>query len=430
MDKKTELKNIVKSCEIRFERGASETWKHGDFIDFSREIQKETKVNISINTLKRIFGKMAVDDDYLPQQATIDGLKKYSGYLPSYGIESQLTKSFSTIDSDSTINSNVSTSSSPTTNSKLTILNRSFFLWGSLMVLVVVFCLFFILQKKENNLGAIKLSNTEGLLPKTAFFDLQLPNVKDSLFMDFGDKSPLVYLQPDLTKISHLYLFPGVFKVDIKKSDSVIVRTKVYVPSNRWLGLGFFRQREIPNRYYAFPAVKNEKDSLFHISNDQLQKAGLDTIGSYFTRLCNFTPINGHSDNFIFETIFKKTKPQKGIYCNSMQFQISGIDNMIRFNFVSSGCSSKVLNVISEQYFRGSNIDLSQFVLNLEQWNTVKLINRNKSIVLYVNDKLIYQGNYKESIGDLRGVFIEFEGNGYVKNCSLKSLDGKILYHL
>lgn len=416
MDKKTELKNIVKSCEARFNRGTSDTWKHGDFNDFSREIQKATKVNISINTLKRIFGKMSVDDDYLPQQATIDGLKKYSGYLPSNDSDDQLSNKASIINID------------PVIIDKSTISKPSFLLWGILIVFAVALCLFF-LAKKENTIGgAVKISHTEGHLPKTAFFDLQLPNVKDSLFMDFGDKSPLIHLGRNLTKISHVYLFPGVFKVDIKNSDSVLVRTKIYVPSNKWLGLGFFRQHEIPNSYYAAPAVKKGNDSLFHISNEQLQKAGLDTIKSYFTRLCNFTPINNHSDNFIFEASFKKTIPQKEIYCNSMRFQVSGIDNMIRFNFVSQGCSSKVLNVISEQYLKGTDTDLSQFILDLAQWNTVKLINRNKSIVLYVNGKLIYRGIYKESIGNLRGIFIEFEGNGYVKNCSLKSLDGKILY--
>ena len=411
MDKKVEFKNIVKSCEVRFDRGGSDTWKHNDFIDFSVEIQNETKVNISINTLKRIFGKISVDDDYFPQQATIDALKKYSRY-------------FSVDEREDLINVSESANS---VNSSILIKFR--FLWGLLFLSVVFFSVLFLLKKEENNLGTVNISHTEGNLPKTVFFDLQLPNVKDSLFISFGDKSPLVYLEQDVTKISHAYLIPGVFKVDIKNSDSILVRTKVYVPSNKWLGLGFFRQHDIPNSYYAFPAVKKGNDSLFHISNEQLKKVGLDTLKSHFTRLCNFTPINNYSDNFIFETTFKKTIPLKGIYCNSMRFQISGIDNMIRFNFVSSGCSSKVLNVISEQYPKGTDSDLSQFVLDMEKWNTVKLINRNKKVELYANNRLIYKGIYTESIGDLRGVFIEFEGNGYVKNCSLKSLNGKVLYH-
>ncbi|HTG67163.1 MAG TPA: hypothetical protein VL859_12395 [Flavobacterium sp.] len=410
MDKKAELKNIVKSCETRFNRGASDAWKHSDFSDFSREIQQETKVNISTNTLKRIFGKISVDDYYLPQQATIDALKNYSGYIPSEG------------DNNDIINTESIISSNPT------ILMRPRFLWSILIVLLVILGLYFFIKNEENNLGTIKVSNTEGLLPKTAFFDLQIPKSEDSIFMDFGDKSSFVYLEPEQTKISHVYLFPGVFKVNFKRADSILARTKVYVPSNKWIGLGFFRQRDIPNSYYAFPALKNGKDSLFHISNNQLQKAGLDTLKSFYTRLCNFTPINHHSDNFIFEATFKKVVQEKGIYCNSMQFQVSGFDNMIRFNFVSLGCSSSVLNVISEQSFHGTTTDLSRFVLDLNQWNTVKLINKNKDLSLFANGKLIFRGSYKQSIGDLRGVFVEFKGNGYVKKCSLKSLNGEELY--
>lgn len=410
MDKKKQLRDIVKSCETRFDRGTSDAWKHSDFNDFSREIQQETKVNISTNTLKRIFGKITVDDYYLPQQATVDALKKYSGYLPSDDNDNEL------INSESTISSNP------------TILIRFRFLWSILIILLVVLGLYFFIKNEDNNLGTIKVSNTEGLLPKTAFFDLQIPKSEDSIFMDFGDKSTLIYLEPEQTKISHVYLFPGVFKVNFKNADSILAKTKIYVPSNGWLGLGYHLQREIPNSYYAFPALKKGKDSLFHISNKQLQKAGLDTLKSFYTRLCNFTPINHHSDNFIFETTFKKAVQEKGIYCNSMQFQVSGTDNMIRFNFVNSGCSSRVLNIISEQTFTGAKNDLSQFVLDLDQWNTVKLVNRNKNLSLFMNGKLLFRGKYKKSIGDLRGVFVEFKGNGYVKKCSLKSLEEEELY--
>lgn len=410
MEKKRQLRDIVKSCEKHFNRGTSDQWRHGDFNDFSREIQKETKVNISTNTLKRIFGKISVDDYYLPQQATIDALKKYCGYISLDDNEERL------------INSESANKSNPV------ILMISRFLWGILIVLVVVFSLYFFTKNEDNNLGTIKIANTEGLLPKTAFFDLQLPNVKDSLFMDFGDKSPLIYLEPQQTKISHVYLFPAVFKVNFKSADSIFARANVYVPSNKWLGLRFLRQGDIPNSYYAFPALKNGKDSLFYTSNNQMQKMGLDTLKNHYTRLCNFTPINHHSDNFIFETTFKMAVEEKGIYCNSMQFQVSGIDNMIRFNFVNSGCSSRVLNFLSEQTFKGTKNDLSRFVLDLDQWNTLKLVNRNKNLSLFVNGKLLFRGAYKQSIGDIRGVFVEFKGNGYVKKCSLKSLEGKVLY--
>lgn len=411
MDKKSHLKSVLKSCQDRFGRGSSDTWKHSDFSDFSFAIQKETKINISVNTLKRIFGKISVDDNYLPQQATLDALKKYSGY------------NFLEETDHPTI---VPTQSHQI---KSNVLNRSAILWGLLIIGLIFFTSYLFFKIEKPNLGAIKIADTEGLLPKTALFDIQLPDSKDSLFMDFGDKSHPIYLDKGVTKISHTYLFPGVFKVDIKNSKDYLVRTNIYVPSNKWLGLGFFRQREIPNSYYAFPAAKTGLDSVFHISSEQLQRAGLDTIRTYYTRLCNFTPIDNYSDNFVFETRFKKASPQKGIYCNSMRFQIAGLENMIRFNFVSSGCSSQVLNVISEKYIKGTDMNLSQFVLDLEKWNTAKVVNQNKNISLYINEKLIYKTIYKQTLGDLRGLFVEFEGNGYVKNCSLKSLEGKILYN-
>ena len=101
---------------------------------------------------------------------------------------------------------------------------------------------------------------------------------------------------------------------------------------------------------------------------------------------------------------------------------------MIRFRWVNAGCSQRVLNVVSEQIFKGASNDLSQFVLDLSQWNTVKLVNHQKQISLYVNGKQIFTGSYQKSLGNISGLFLEFEGTGIVKTCELKSYDGKIIY--
>jgi hypothetical protein len=129
---------------------------------------------------------------------------------------------------------------------------------------------------------------------------------------------------------------------------------------------------------------------LFEFTNNQLSKLGLDTTGPILTRLSNYTPIAHNGDDFIFETTFKNAIPDKGIFCRSTQFQISGSNSMIRFKWVSPGCSLRALNVVSEQTFKGATNDLSQFVLDLNQWNTVKLVNHNKQLLLYVNGKQIF----------------------------------------
>jgi hypothetical protein len=156
---------------------------------------------------------------------------------------------------------------------------------------------------------------------------------------------------------------------------------------------------------------------------------GIDTVGSFYTQLCNFTPVNYALEDFIFETTFKNAFPAKGISCKGTQFQISGISGSIRFKLVNSGCSYRVINVMSEQTFDGRKDNLSQFVIDLEKWNTVKLTNRNKHLSLFVNGRLLFTGTYQKSLGKIQGLFLEFEGNGFVKTCTLKSYDGKNLYH-
>ena len=414
MAKKAKLADIVNCCEERFNRGASLTWKHSDFVDLNREILRDTEVNISPNTLKRIFGKISVDDEYSPQQATIDALIKYGGYslTEAEGIERRKSE-------EQVIDKKPSRTKS--------------FKWLLIpaIIIILVFVAFALgtFKSRPNEMpGAIKLKTIEGLLPATAFFELQLPGNNDSLFVDFGDKSSLLYVKAGQKSTAHNYLYPGVFRVSLKAGQTTLATTNVSIRTSKWIGLAYPPHGTLPNRYYNFPPDKTGNDSLFHISNSLLHEVGIDTIGMFYTRLCNFAPIKHSGEDFAFETTFKNALPGKGISCIGTQFQISGINGSIRFKLVNSGCSYRVINVVSEQIFDGRIENLSQFVIDLEKWNTVKLTNRNKHLSLFVNDKLLFTGTYKQSLGGIQGLFLEFEGNGFVKNCTLKSYDGKTLY--
>jgi hypothetical protein len=50
-------------------------------------------------------------------------------------------------------------------------------------------------------------------------------------------------------------------------------------------------------------------------------------------------------------------------------------------------------------------------------------------VSLYVNGKLLFTGTYQNPLGEIKGLFIEFEGNGFVKTCDLKAPNGCSLYH-
>ncbi|GAB2846806.1 hypothetical protein [Hymenobacter ruber] len=430
MDKKGKLNAIISSCERVFGRGAASSWKHSDFVDLSREILRDTKVNISPNTLKRIFGKISVDDDYSPQQATIEALDKFGGY------SAQEINHNSPADTSRVQAFVPAVEPAPVTAPEPSTAHKTWSLKdhkAGLLLTATILVILGLLTSKliwpgSQSAGRIRLTDTEGTLPATAFFSLQAPPRKDSLFVDFGDKSSMVYVMPGQENTAHNYLYPGVFTVKLRTRQDTVSTTKVFVRSNGWLGLGFNRPQDLPSHYYAFPAVRTGPDSMFHIANRELHKIGLDTTSQFFTRLCNFTPIETNTDNFVFEATFKNESQGTRIYCRSSQFQITGFNNILRFKLVNPGCSYRILNVVSEQNFRGNQINLSQFVINPDQWNTVKLVNKNKHVSLFVNNKLLFTGSYKKSLGKIKGVFLEFEGNGYIKRCELTTPEGSPLY--
>lgn len=56
-------------------------WSDGNYILLSEAITQETKIYVSKNTLKRVFGKLKTEEFYRPQMTTLNALAKFIGYL-------------------------------------------------------------------------------------------------------------------------------------------------------------------------------------------------------------------------------------------------------------------------------------------------------------------------------------------------------------
>ncbi|MBO9620777.1 MAG: hypothetical protein J7539_17270, partial [Niabella sp.] len=56
------------------------SWSNGEYIKLSGLLYRNTAVQISPSTLKRIFGKVKTTERYYPQKATRDALAQYAGF--------------------------------------------------------------------------------------------------------------------------------------------------------------------------------------------------------------------------------------------------------------------------------------------------------------------------------------------------------------
>jgi hypothetical protein len=78
--------------------------------------------------------------------------------------------------------------------------------------------------KPQNSPGNIKITRIEGHLPATTFFELQIPETDDSLFIHFGDKSPVTYVKPAEKTAAHIYYIPGVFTVSVHTRQQALLQ--------------------------------------------------------------------------------------------------------------------------------------------------------------------------------------------------------------
>ncbi|WP_066631419.1 hypothetical protein [Labilibacter marinus] len=390
---------ILRQTEKKFGRGKRHVWKNRDFEDLSHAIHIKTKVLISVATLKRLFGKVKTPDDYSPQQSTLDALINYTGYDPN-------------------------TSKNKSSNKKLLVIILGVIV---LMFTIAALTLYFVAKPFVNKSeqvtlkGKLSLIKTEGTCPTTAYFNLELPQTRDSIFVNFGDLSPLKTVN-GLETISHFYAFPGQFVARLRTKNQALARSnKILVPTNGWQSFAYYFDKDNRERYYPIPMEKGIKDGVFHVEPRTIASIGIDTTQIVSVRVDNYqrTDING--DSFDYFARIKSSLFWPAIRCYSTFITIEGALGKVQFKFMTEGCSTYGSYILSEIKKSGSDSDLSNFIVGRNQWLDVRIKNEDKNVQVLVNDEEVFVGNYNKSIGDIIGTTIEFHGSGFVDKVKLSA---------
>lgn len=388
---------ILSQTEKKFGRGKRHVWKNRDFEDLSHAIHLKTKVLISVATLKRLFGKVKTGDDYSPQQNTLDALISYTEFDPSE-------------------------SKNKGDNRRL--------IWVIVGVIILMFTvaaltLFFVAQPFVNKStpdklkGKLSLIKTEGTCPTTAYFDLDLPQTKEPIFVSFGDVSPNINVN-ERQIISHFYAYPGQFEAQLQTERQVIARSnKILVPTNGWQSFAYYFDKNNRERYYPIPLDKGINEGVFHVTPRTIASLGIDTTKIVSVRLDNYQKTDIIGDSFDYIARLKSSSFWPAIRCYSIFITIEGAKGKIQFKFVNKGCSTYGSYKLSEISKNGLDSDLSKFVVERNEWLDIEISNKNKKVYVVVNNQEVFVDKYQKSIGNLIGTTIEFHGSGYVDNIKL-----------
>jgi len=394
---KQELKHLLKSVELTFGRGESCVWKNRDFQDLSFLVHQKTKVLISPATLKRIFGKVKTDDSYTPQETTLKALCVYADFENKREpIPHPKPKKFWIAISAGII----------------------------LIFSIIIYRILTDNPPSHNNQlceANITLNRTEGICPLSAYFSIDIPESEDSVFIDFGDRTDPVFVKKS-ENLSHFYAFPGQFRARLITNNQQIAASEpVLVQTDGWQSFACYFAPEKRLRYYPIPLEKVIEKGTFSVSPQAIAEAGMDTTEVVVVQFDHFKQSELNGDNFKYDAIVRNSKFWPAIRCYSIIVKVEGSDGKIEFKLVGEGCSAYASCRLNEVGISANTADLKALVYEREDWLKVKILNENKRVSLFLNERKAFDGSYSDALGTLIGTSLEFHGGGAVKEVILSS---------
>lgn len=418
--------NILELCCLKIaaklNRGNYTDWKNSDYIYLSAQLKKETKVYISENTLKRIFGKLATSEEYTPQKATRDALALYIGYRDweeFVKVENTNRKAYQHLPEPATVNSTAN--ATPDTPSK-----SPKYMYGFIaaFVLLVSFFVFTYKNSQEDISIDVQLMNLHptGYSPHSAMFKLK--NNSEEVFdltdfrMDF-DNWRSRYRKWHDSIITFYYEKPGVYYPKLYYKDKVIDTQRVVLNSAGWEVT--CRMEHDTTRMYPIAQGGTDLFTPPSISLKDVHRAGVDTMRTFFTHFSNVQPFNQSADQLSIEAFIKTSPIRPGVRCSQVDLKLYGEESTHYFVLIKPECISWADYKFSENYKGGRNQNLESFGHDLREGKKVRLTIINKKVTIYVDDKPVFKTQYEKPIGQLLGIDFMFSGVGEIKDVKLSS---------
>ncbi|WP_316794508.1 hypothetical protein [Pedobacter frigoris] len=400
-------------------------WKNSDYIALSGMLYRQTKVNLSENTLKRIFGKLKTSTRYYPQKATRDALAQFIGFRDWYEFElmhpvsslKQEPESEHKIISDEPEAVSAAVSNQKKPIFKLTIALALFIGIGFSIYYNYVYTSIF----SEVELVCL---NPNGINPHSALFRLDAKNKlgdKPSAFsIDFGDgRKRKRFVSEDL--INHYYEMPGRYYPVLYYGDNKIMdTTSVYLQTQGWTATA-----SVPKdttRVYPIEKDVFEQNNTYAVTPIEVRSAGVDTSSTFFIYFANVKPTEISGDNFELNADVKTSHNRQGVRCSQLDLVIYGEFDRHFLAIIKPECVAWSSYGFSENQKDGGTSDLRDLGHNLSGGANLKLRVVNKKASLYIDNKLVFHTSYNKPIGKVMGVKIIFSGIGEFKNFRLKDL--------
>ncbi len=397
------------------------SWRTGDYSRLSSQLGRQTKVYLSENTLKRIFGRLKTSQRYYPQKATRDALAQFVGYRDWR--EFEVANSRRTLSAEPPLpileEPLLAEEKSQSPDRKR---NPVFPYYYSVGALLLIVCIAFVLWPDGTiyQPHSVKLicDNPKGYVPHSAAFRLNEQSRSDEDFVvDFWDEAQPAHLKKGAS-VTRFFRNPGVVYATLLYKGKPIDTTSVLLQTRGWVANS---GNDTSN---AFPInnLRPLDTANIYVSPAQLDSAGLNLSRRFLVGFSNIRPSGISGDNFDFKCRVYAEQSRAGMQCVETTIIILGEKHRHLLKLFRASCVAFSEYKFSENYVSGADKFLGRLAFNPEQGGDIELKINNKKVLVFLNGKQALKTSYKRSIGKVLGVKVLFSGIGRVVSPKLVDL--------
>jgi hypothetical protein len=400
--------------------GDSTIWGNDDFEQLSRQIFDKTRVQLSVSTLKRIWGKVRYES--FPNAATLNALACFLDYTSwrdfrqHHQVNGVVELPVETISQEVP---QAITSSKP----------RLQYIWLGSALLLVLGALFFMSSKRNKPVdpASIKFSSKKVSddLPNSVVFNYDASAFhSDSVFIQQSwDPNRREQVPGDGKQFTSIYYDPGYFIAKLIVDKHVKKTTSVFIKTKGWKGI--LDHQPVPV-YLSSEEIKGQ--GFMGITADLMhEKLGSPVFNDTWVKFANIREFPGiNADNFTLDCTLRNTSTPGQSACAKADLTILGNGTAIVIPIVNKGCISDMGILTGEEWVGGKDHDLSAFGTDMSQFQNLRCSVKDHFLRIYLNNKQIFEFKQAHTMGRIVGIRFEFEGPGQVKNYKLETPGGAV----
>jgi hypothetical protein len=400
--------------------GDSSIWGNDDFEQLSLQIFDKTRVQLSVSTLKRIWGKVRYES--FPNAATLNALACFLDYTSwrdfrqHHQVNGVIEQPVETISQE--VPQAISSSKS-----------RLRYVWFGSAVLLVFGALFFMSSKRNKPIdpASIKFSSKKVSddLPNSVVFNYDASAFhSDSVFIQQSwDPNRREQVPGDGKQFTSIYYDPGYFIAKLIVDKHVKKTTSVFIKTKGWKGI--LDHQPVPV-YLSPEEIKGQ--GFMGITADLMQeKLGTPVFNNTWIKFANIREFPGiNADNFTLDCTLRNTSTSGQSACAKADLTILGNGTAIIIPIVNTGCISDMGILTGETWVSGKDHDLSAFGTDMSQFQNLRCSVKDRFLRIYLNNKQIFEFKQAHTMGRIVGIRFEFEGPGQIKNYKLETPGGAI----